>query len=109
MKSLISLRDRARLAAFVPVAILLCGSSPAWSTPLLGTAANFAVLGASTDTITGPTTVNGNLGVYPGTAITGVGGSLIITGTVDSADAVAQQAQTDATTAFNILGGLSPT
>ena len=96
--------------SILPLAIIgvLYGTSPALATPFLGTAQSFAVLGASTVTNTGSTTLWGDLGVYPGTSITG-SGSITQTGTVHQTDAVAQQAQVDATTAYNILAGQSVT
>ncbi len=74
----------------------------------LGTATPFAVLGGSTVTNTGPSVLSGDLGVYPGSAITGFPPGTVINGTQHAADAVALQAQSDVTTAYNDAAGRSP-
>lgn len=73
----------------------------------LGGATAFGVLGSSAVTNTGPSVVKGDVGVSPGISITGFPpGSF--TGTLHQTDAVAAQAQSDLTTAFNAAAGLTP-
>jgi hypothetical protein len=73
----------------------------------LGTANAFAVLAGSAITSTGGSVVNGDLGLSPGTAVTGFPPG-VVNGTTHVADAVALQAQQDLTTAYNAAAGLAP-
>jgi hypothetical protein len=68
----------------------------------LGSATTFAVLAGSTVTSTGGTTVNGDLGVSPGTTLTG---APTVNGTTHLGDPAAAQAQLDLTTAYNDAAG----
>jgi Ice-binding-like len=75
---------------------------------VLGSADAFGVLGASAVTNTGPSVVFQDLGVSPGTSITGFPPGIVL-GTIHDNDAVAAQAQADALTGYNVLAGLAPT
>ena len=76
---------------------------------VLGTASNFAVLGATPNvTNTNASVITGSVGVYPAASIVGFPPGVIVpgTGALHFADVVAQQAQADNTTAFGTLTGL---
>ncbi|MEO7423063.1 MAG: ice-binding family protein [Ornithinibacter sp.] len=79
----------------------------------LGTAGAFSVLAGSTVTNTGPSVISGdagnggNLGVSPGSAVTGFPPGLVTPpGTIHTTDAVAGNAQSDLTIAYNTAAGL---
>lgn len=76
---------------------------------ILGSAQSFGVLGGSTVTNTGPTVVTGNVGVWPGLTVTGFLPGVIVQGEKHLGDTVAQQAQSDLTTAYNTLAGMTVT
>jgi len=75
----------------------------------LGSAASFGVLGASTVTNTGNTVITGDLGVSPGTAITGFGPGTRSGVTYTGTDSLAVSAHHDASTAYDYLKALTPT
>ncbi|MEV2223292.1 ice-binding family protein, partial [Nocardia vinacea] len=75
----------------------------------LGTASTFAVLGATTVTNTGATAITGNLGVSPGTAVTGFPPGTVTSGAIHAGDAVAAQAHTDLQNAYTDAAGRTPT
>jgi hypothetical protein len=99
-------RRGATLIAFTMVAAvaLMVGNTAGAAivpTVPLATAANYAVLGASTVTNTGNSTLDGSLGLWPGTSITGFPpGQVLPPGTTDTTNAAAKQAQSDLTAAY---------
>jgi Ice-binding-like/Bacterial Ig-like domain len=73
-----------------------CGQAPV----ALASAASFVVLAGSTVTSTGPTSIIGDLGVSPGTAITGFPPGTVV-GAEHAGDPTAAQGVADLTTAYN--------
>lgn len=99
------LRRRRKLqGAVLVLAGLLAGTTftgAAFAAPAtvgLGTAASYSVLGGSTVTNTGPTTMFGDLGLAPGSSVTGAPHVL---GQTHVDDAVAIEAKSNLTTAYN--------
>ncbi len=87
------------------VICMLSMGSLAWaqSAPPHASAQSSAVLGASTVTNTGPTIITGDLGVSPGTAVTGFPPGTVTGGTIHAGDATANAAQADAHAAYGNL------
>jgi len=73
----------------------------------LGTAGAFSVVAGSGITNTGSSVINGNIGSYPTTTITGFPPGLV-NGTNHAGDAVTQSAKTDLVTAYNDAAGRTP-
>lgn len=75
--------------------------------PALGAARTFAVLSGVSVTSGGLTIVKGDLGVSPGTSITGFGPGIVRRGSVHAGDATAAAAAADAATAYAFLAGMT--
>jgi hypothetical protein len=88
-----------------PAIKVTAAAGPAQPAPIaLGGADGFAVLGGSTVTSAGVSALTGDLGVSPGTAITGFPPGTL-TGTIHSADAAANKAQADVGVAYADAAG----
>ncbi|MEQ1698841.1 MAG: ice-binding family protein [Ilumatobacteraceae bacterium] len=98
------------LLALAPAAVFLDADGAAAAVPNveLGTAANYAVLGGSMVSNTGNSTLDGSLGVSPGSAITGFPpGQVLAPWVIDVTNGAAAQAQSDLTTAYVDAAGRS--
>jgi len=106
-------RRTARLVAIALFAVLLSAApfhaAFAQTAPALGSAASFAVLAGTAVTCIDSTdsTVTGDVGVWPGTAITQT--NCTINGTVHAGDWVAKQAYNDFLSAYDALEALPVT
>ena len=106
-------RRRCRLASVSALGVLLLAGPMATSAQAdatvvpLGTASAFSVLAGSTVTNTGDTEVARSVGLHPGTAVTGHA-SMTVGGTYHVTDAVARDAKTDLTTAYDDAAGQTP-
>jgi hypothetical protein len=104
-----TLRRAKRVALFLALLLVISAAVPATSiaaepTVNLGTSAPFAVLAHSTITNTGATTITGDVGLHPGTDVTGWG-TVTLTGAMHITDAVALLATTDLETAYSDAAG----
>jgi hypothetical protein len=100
--------QRGRRAGIALAVGLMCVAAPVAaqaSTIDLGTAKSFVVLAGSTVTNTGPSVLNGDLGVYPGAALVGFGPPAVVNGARHAADAQAGKAKEDLGAAYDAAAG----
>ncbi len=89
------------IAALLAVIPMVAKAAPVG----LATAQPFVVLSGAGVTNTGPSVLNGDLGVSPGTSLSGFGAPAVVNGATHANDAVAAGAQADLTTAYNVAAG----
>ncbi len=99
-----SFSRRSRRTGTALAIAIACAAAPVAvqaSTVDLATAKAFVVIAGATVTNTGPSVLNGDLGVSPGTALVGFGPPAVVNGATHATDAVAAKAQLDLTTAYD--------
>lgn len=87
-------------------ATVIVANIPPVGFQILGTASTYGILAGSTVTCVTGGTINADVGVSPGSTLTGFP-PCTISGTRHLADAPAAKAQNDLTTAYNALAGLA--
>jgi len=92
---------RAAIALAAGLGALAVPAAAQAATVNLATAAPFVALGGAEVTNSGPSVLNGDLGVSPGTSLTGFQFATV-NGVTHDNDAVASQAQGNLTTAYNV-------
>jgi Ice-binding-like len=93
------------VAAFVCLVFAAIPIAAKASAVGLGTTEPFVVLSGEAVTNTGPSVLNGDLGVSPGTSLEGFGLPAVVNGATHASDAVAAQAQLDLKTAYDVAAG----
>ena len=103
----VRLRSYALAAASAALlsAVVVSSAQAVAVTPPLGTAADFAAVAATTITNTGPTVVDGDIGVSPGTAIVGFPPGTLNGTQYTGNDGPAVSAAADAETAYDMAAG----
>jgi hypothetical protein len=102
--------NKSIFGSFLVIAALVFAASSrsalAQSVPPLGAAQSFAALGGTAITATGSAVISGNVGVSPGSAVTGFPPAIIQNGQIyTGAASLAGAAQTSALDAYNNLKG----
>jgi hypothetical protein len=109
-----TMKQKSRVATLLVLVLLVMGlllSYEARGDPQpvnLGSAGSFGVLAGAGITVTGPTTITGDIGTFPTSSITGFG-NVTLTGTDHAGDVVTQNAQNDLSTAYNDALGRTAT
>jgi hypothetical protein len=96
------------LALTASLAVVLTTSALAAPSSVgLGTATSYAVLAGTTITNTGPTKITGDIGLHPGSAVSGFS-SVTYVGAIHLASGAALQAKNALVTAYNDAAGRTP-